>query len=90
MADDCVFCGRVDRGEHDAGDAFAVTFRPLKPVGPGHRLFVPKVHVADALTDPMMTAMTSALRAQAPSFTAGIARALTGLEVKHKHASISA
>lgn len=55
---DCVFCGRVKRGEYDGEDAFAVTFRPLKPVGPGHRLFVPKAHVADALEDPMVTAMT--------------------------------
>lgn len=55
---DCVFCGRIGRGEFDDGDAFAVTFRPLKPVGPGHRLFVPRVHVADALEDPMVTAMT--------------------------------
>jgi histidine triad (HIT) family protein len=59
MADDCVFCGRVGRGEYDAADAFAVTFRPLNPVGPGHRLFVPKAHVADALEDPMVTAMTT-------------------------------
>lgn len=56
--DGCPFCGRVERGEYDAGDAFAVTFRPLKPVGPGHRLFVPRVHVADALEDPNVTAMT--------------------------------
>jgi histidine triad (HIT) family protein len=55
---DCPFCARIERGEFDAGDAFAVTFRPLKPVGPGHRLFVPRVHVADALEDPNVTAMT--------------------------------
>lgn len=55
---DCPFCDRVDRGEFDGGDAFAVTFRPLKPVGPGHRLFVPRAHVADALDDPLVTAMT--------------------------------
>lgn len=54
----CVFCGRVERGEFDGGDAFAVTFRPLNPVGPGHRLFVPRSHVADALEDPLVTAMT--------------------------------
>jgi len=54
---DCAFCGRIERGEYDDGDAFAVTFRPLKPVGPGHRLFIPRVHVADALEDPMVTAM---------------------------------
>jgi histidine triad (HIT) family protein len=54
---DCPFCTRIERGEYDDSDAFAVTFRPLKPVGPGHRLFVPRNHVADALTDPMVTAM---------------------------------
>lgn len=56
--DACPFCDRIDRGEFDAEDAFAVTFRPLNPVGPGHRLFVPRMHVADALQDPMVTAMT--------------------------------
>lgn len=55
---DCVFCGRIKGGEYDDEDAFAVTFRPLNPVGPGHRLFVPKAHVADALEDPNVTAMT--------------------------------
>lgn len=56
---DCVFCDRVERGEYDAEDDFAVTFRPLKPAGPGHRLFVPKAHVADALENPLVTAMTT-------------------------------
>lgn len=59
IVSDCPFCGRVERGEYDDEDAFAVTFRPLKPVGPGHRLFVPKAHVADALEDPMVTAVTT-------------------------------
>jgi histidine triad (HIT) family protein len=61
---DCVFCGRVGRGEYDAGDAFAVTFRPLNPVGPGHRLFIPRIHVADALDDPLVTAMTARFAAE--------------------------
>lgn len=56
MSGGCVFCGRIDRGEVDGADAFAVTFRPLNPVGPGHRLFVPKAHVADAPEDPNVTA----------------------------------
>lgn len=60
----CVFCGRVERGEYDDSDAFAVTFRPLKPVAPGHRLFVPRVHVADALEDPLVTAMTARFAAE--------------------------
>lgn len=54
---DCPFCTRIEYGEFDAGDAFAVTFPPLKPVCPGHRLFVPKTHVADALENPLVTAM---------------------------------
>jgi histidine triad (HIT) family protein len=54
----CVFCDRIEYGEYDGSDPFAVTFRPLNPVGPGHRLFVPRNHVADALDDPMVTAMT--------------------------------
>jgi histidine triad (HIT) family protein len=61
---DCVFCGRIGRGEFDGEDAFAVTFRPLKPVGPGHRLFVPKAHVSDALEDPNVTAMTARFAAE--------------------------
>lgn len=60
----CVFCGRVERGEYDGQDAFAVTFRPLNPVGPGHRLFVPRAHVADALEDPLVTAMTARFAAE--------------------------
>lgn len=61
---DCPFCDRIDRGEYDAGDAFAVTFPPLNPCGPGHRLFVPRVHVADALEDPLVTAMTTRYAAE--------------------------
>lgn len=45
-------------------DAFAVTFRPLKPCAPGHRLFVPRAHVADALEDPNVTAMTARFAAE--------------------------
>jgi len=61
---DCVFCDRVERGEYDDADPFAVTFRPLKPVGPGHRLFVPRAHVADAIEDPNVTAMTARFAAE--------------------------
>ena len=61
---DCVFCGRIERGEYDGSDAFAVTFLPLNPVGPGHRLFIPKAHVADALEDPMVTAVTARFAAE--------------------------
>lgn len=53
--DGCPFCGRIKRGEYDAGDQWAVTFKPLSPVTPGHRLFVPRAHVADALERPDIT-----------------------------------
>jgi histidine triad (HIT) family protein len=33
-----------------------VTFEPLNPVTPGHRLFVPRDHVVDALDQPHITA----------------------------------
>jgi histidine triad (HIT) family protein len=52
---DCPFCARIAAGEYDAGDGYAVTFEPLNPVTSGHRLFVPRSHVADALTRPVIT-----------------------------------
>ena len=51
----CPFCARITAGEYDAGDSWSVTFEPLNPVTPGHRLFVPRAHVADALTRPVIT-----------------------------------
>lgn len=55
----CVFCDIV------AGDAPAAfvpcstqnvtAFVPLSPVTPGHLLFVPRRHVADAAADPWLT-----------------------------------
>lgn len=51
----CPFCGRIDGHAYDAGDQWSVTFEPLNPVVPGHRLFVPRVHVADALERPDVT-----------------------------------
>lgn len=45
---DCVFCGRVDREERDLYGYGAVSFEPLNPVTPGHRLFLPSHHVEDA------------------------------------------
>lgn len=45
---DCVFCGRIKRGEYDGSGFGAVSFEPLNPVVPGHRLFVPGWHCADA------------------------------------------
>ena len=51
----CVFCARVHRGEYDAEHP-GFSFEPLNPVTPGHRLFVPSVHVTDAAEDPAVTA----------------------------------
>jgi histidine triad (HIT) family protein len=46
--DECVFCGRVERDEFDVSGYGAVSFTPLNPVMPGHRLFLPVSHVVDA------------------------------------------
>jgi histidine triad (HIT) family protein len=62
---DCPFCARVATEDYDSwfpaeetGDYVlgAVTFEPLSPVVPGHRLVVPVRHVRDALEDPWTTA----------------------------------
>jgi histidine triad (HIT) family protein len=55
VSGDCPFCARIEAGEYDAGDGWSVTFEPLNPVAPGHRLFVSRAHVADALTRPVIT-----------------------------------
>ena len=44
----CVFCDRIRREEYDLTGFGAVSFEPLNPVTPGHRLFLPGRHVADA------------------------------------------
>jgi histidine triad (HIT) family protein len=54
----CPFCRRIVRQEYDAGDEWAVTFEPLNTAAPGHRLFVPRIHVADALENPGITGQT--------------------------------
>ena len=51
----CPFCDRIAAGEYDAGDGYSVTFEPLNPVTPGHRLFVTRAHIADALVRPAIT-----------------------------------
>lgn len=63
----CPFCRRIANGEFDtAYFADVVSFEPLNPVTPGHRLFVPCVHVEDAAESPgttsavMMAAATAA------------------------------
>jgi histidine triad (HIT) family protein len=58
---DCPFCKRIAAGEYEAwtNDPAVVWFEPLNPVTPGHMLFVPVCHVADALQDPYTTALTA-------------------------------
>ncbi|AHH20792.1 hypothetical protein NONO_c60160 [Nocardia nova SH22a] len=41
----CPFCDRIQRGEYDGLSGAVAHFEPLNPVTPGHRLFVPTVHV---------------------------------------------
>ena len=52
----CVFCELIAAGEYDDEYDGIVDFEPLNPVTPGHCLVVPKLHVADALEDPAVTA----------------------------------
>jgi histidine triad (HIT) family protein len=63
VADDCVFCGRVERGEYDYDDRYNVAFRPLHPVTPGHFLVVPRRHVATASISPAATGKAAAFAA---------------------------
>lgn len=56
MSAGCLFCGRIERRDYDAGDLHTVTFEPLNPVTPGHRLFVPRTHEADGLRNPLALA----------------------------------
>lgn len=65
---DCVFC-RIVTGQAD-GEILqiwddAVMIIPLRPVAADHRLVLPRTHVADAATDPVMTAITARRAAQA-------------------------
>lgn len=45
---DCVFCQRIEADQFDLSGYGAVSFEPLNPVTPGHRLFLPSRHLADA------------------------------------------
>jgi histidine triad (HIT) family protein len=47
-SDSCPFCRRIEDGAYESTEVRdVVTFEPLNPVTPGHRLFVPTVHVHD-------------------------------------------
>lgn len=61
MSGNCVFCDIVAgtgpvQMVREWSDAIA--FTPLNPVTDGHVLVVPRVHVPDAVHDPMVTAAT--------------------------------
>lgn len=51
----CPFCEIIERRGYDAGDEWTVTFEPLHPVTPGHRLFVSRDHITDAAARPVAT-----------------------------------
>jgi histidine triad (HIT) family protein len=44
---ECPFCNRVRKGQFDSVsfNGHTVSFEPLNPVTPGHRLFLPSAHV---------------------------------------------
>jgi diadenosine tetraphosphate (Ap4A) HIT family hydrolase len=49
--------------DYDLSSPAAVSFEPLNPVTPGHRLFVPRLHVEDARNaDGLVAAMALASR----------------------------
>lgn len=54
---ECVFCVKTAEDDVDGWDRFGLVanFVPLNPVVPGHRLFVPKLHVAYAPAEPVIT-----------------------------------
>lgn len=58
---DCVFCD-IAQGQAPAKFVYtwpeALAIVPLGPVVPGHVLVLPRRHVADATSDPEVTAMT--------------------------------
>jgi len=60
MTTDCVFCAKLRSSKpedsyQDTEFADVVSFEPLNPVVPGHRLFVHRKHTARASEDPMIT-----------------------------------
>lgn len=66
----CPFCAIV-AGElsaervHEWSDAVAIV--PINPVVSGHVLVIPRVHVADASVDPLVTGMAAARAAELAS-----------------------
>lgn len=64
---DCIFCS-IAGDARKAGTADSefdvINFEPLSPVVPGHRLFVPTVHVSDAADRPYITGIAARSAAQ--------------------------
>lgn len=64
----CVFCQKIAFATVEYGYDLATpgvyTFEPLNPVVPGHRLFIPKHHVATASDDPYITGRVFAAAAE--------------------------
>lgn len=52
---DCPFCRRRALRQFDMETAWTVSYVPLNPVTPGHRLFVSHDHLQDASADPFAT-----------------------------------
>src|SRR5437660_1683508 len=54
----CPFCERILLRHYNhlwtEGDEGIVSFEPLDPVTPGHRLVVPVRHIPDAVADPIL------------------------------------
>ena len=47
---DCPFCQRIQNSDYeDTTTPEVVTFEPLNPVTPGHRLFIPRRHFVHTL-----------------------------------------
>lgn len=62
MTTDCPFCARIAAGEYDCvydelTTSAVVTFEPLNPVTPGHRLFVPVTHTEHPAVPSAMRAL---------------------------------
>jgi len=56
--DGCVFCTLIKNKKYDLDTLHGVSFVPLNPVVPGHRLFIPRSHVDNAAENPLITAET--------------------------------
>jgi histidine triad (HIT) family protein len=90
-ADDCAFCGRIDRHEYDYGNEYAVVFEPLNPVTPGHLLVVSRSHIIDALYWPHVTGHVmayAALIARRPCNLITSCGAEATQTIKHLHIHI--